>query len=420
MNAVSAPRALPGFAFAALFATTLATGTGNMGLISVMPAAGRVLGISDYLIASIFSLSALMWAITSPLWAARSDRKGRKQHILIGVGGFIVSMLGCGAVVLAGLQGLTAAFATFVGFLLVRSTYGMFGSASAAAAQAYVAERTEGQQRVRAIAGLGGALSLGTILGPAVAPFLILPYLGLSGPMFVFALAGVAIFIAVAIGLPSDRSRGEAVATVGSSGGWAIWSNRAVRPYLIYGLAMSCAQAGNTYTLGFLVIDRMGLPPAEAQSAIGIVMVAGAVAGLIAQWGLVGLCGMMPRALLLWGSLLAFLGNVLIIVLPGFTMLAGSFALLSFGYGLARPGYTAGASLAVGESGQGGVAGAVSAIAGASIVAVPTLAVGLYEWQPALPFLAFGAVMCGLLAMSAFHPGLSGKRTEAAIVSCER
>ena len=65
MSAVSAPRALPGFAFAALFATTLATGTGNMGLISVMPAAGRVLGISDYLIASIFSLSALMWAITS-------------------------------------------------------------------------------------------------------------------------------------------------------------------------------------------------------------------------------------------------------------------------------------------------------------------------------------------------------------------
>ena len=63
-----------------------------------MPAAGRVLGISDYLIASIFSLSALMWAITSPLWAARSDRKGRKQHILIGVGGFIVSMLGCGMV----------------------------------------------------------------------------------------------------------------------------------------------------------------------------------------------------------------------------------------------------------------------------------------------------------------------------------
>ena len=183
-----------------------------------------------------------------------------------------------------------------------------------------------------------------------------------------------------------------------------------VRPFLIYGLAMSCAQAGNTYTLGFLVIDRVGLPPIEAQGAIGVVMVAGAVAGLLAQWGLVGLCGMMPRALLRWGSFLAVLGNVLIVVLPGFTALAASFALLSFGYGLARPGYTAGASLAVGEGGQGAVAGAVSAIAGASIVVVPTLAVGLYEWKPGLPFLVFGAVMAGLLVASFLTPALAARR----------
>lgn len=410
MSVAPPPRVLSRFAFATMFATTLATGTGNLGLISVMPAAGRALGISDFLIASVFSLSALMWAITSPLWATRSDRKGRKQHVLIGLGGFIFSMLGCGVVVLAGLQGLTAGFVTFLLFLLVRSTYGMFGSASAAAGQAYVAERTEGQQRVRAIAALGGALSLGTILGPAIAPFLILPVLGLSGPMFVFALAGLAIFAMVALGLPSDHSRQDSGAATQASGGWAIWSNPVVRPFLIYGLAMSCAQAGNTYTLGFLVIDRVGLPPIEAQGAIGVVMVAGAVAGLLAQWGLVGLCGMMPRALLRWGSFLAVLGNVLIVVLPGFTALAASFALLSFGYGLARPGYTAGASLAVGEGGQGAVAGAVSAIAGASIVVVPTLAVGLYEWKPGLPFLVFGAVMAGLLVASFLTPALAARR----------
>jgi hypothetical protein len=170
---------------------------------------------------------------------------------------------------------------------------------------------------------------------------------------------------------------------------------------------MSCAQAGNTYTLGFLVIDRVGLPPIEAQSAIGVVMVAGALAGLVAQWGLVGMFGMMPRALLRWGSLLAFLGNVLIVALPGFVALAASFALLSFGYGLARPGYTAGASLAVGSGGQGAVAGAVSAIAGASIVVVPTLAVGLYEWLPAMPFAVFGAIMGVLLVSSFVIPALA-------------
>ena len=416
------PRVLSRFAFGTLFATTLAIAIGNMGLISVMPAAGRELGISDFLIASIFSLSALMWAIASPFWAGRSDRKGRKPHILIGMGGFTFSMLGCGAVVLAGLKGMTVPLMTFVGFLLIRSTYGTFGSASAAAAQAYVADRTEGQQRVKAIAGLGGALSLGTILGPAMAPFLILPYVGLAGPMFVFGLAGIVILMLVAVALPSDRVRREqAKPHTVASGGWAIWRNPAVRPFLIYGFAMSSAQAANTYTLGFLVIDRVGLSPVEAQSSIGIAMVAGAVAGLVAQWGLVGVCGMMPRALLRWGSALAFLGNVLIVMLPGFLSLVGAFALVSFGYGLARPAYTAGASLAVGDGGQGAVAGAISAIAGASIVAVPAVAVGLYEWMPSLPFIVFGGVMGALLLYVLIDPALSQKRGSGpGIVSCER
>jgi MFS family permease len=415
------PRVLSPFAFATLFATTLAIAIGNMGLISVMPAAGRALGISDFLIAGIFSLSALMWALASPFWAGRSDRKGRKPHILIGLGGFTFSMLGCGAVVLAGLKGLTAPFATFLGFLLIRSTYGSFGSASGAAAQAYVADRTEGEQRVRAIAGLGGALSLGTILGPAIAPFLILPYLGLAGPMFVFGLAGLAILLLVATVLPSDRIARDTGPRAESSGGGAIWRNPAVRPFLIYGFAMSSAQAANTYTLGFLVIDRVGLSPVEAQSAIGIAMVAGALAGLAAQWGLVGLCGMMPRSLLRWGGALAFLGNMLIVALPGFPALVGAFAIVSFGYGLARPAYTAGASLAVGNQGQGAVAGAISAIAGASIVIVPTLAVGLYEWLPSAPFIVFGGVMGSLLAYAFIDPALAQKRGDpAGIVSCER
>lgn len=423
MSVAPPPRVLSPLAFAALFLTTLAMAIGNMGLISVMPAAGRELGISDFLIASIFSLSALMWAITSPFWAGRSDRKGRKPHILIGLGGFIFSMLGCGVVVLAGLKGLLIPLVTFVAFLLIRSTYGTFGSASAAAAQAYVADRTEGQQRVRAIAGLGGALNIGTILGPAIAPFLILPYVGLAGPMFVFAVAGIAILLLVALVLPGDQIRREQAAarTSTASSSWGIWRNPAVRPFLIYGLAMSSAQAGNTYTLGFLVIDRVGLSPVEAQSSIGIVMVAGAVAGLVAQWGLVGLCGMMPRSLLRWGGALACIGNALIVALPGFLPLAGAFALASFGFGLARPAYTAGASLAVGDGGQGAVAGAVSTIAGASIVVVPAIAVGLYEWMPAAPFIVFAGVMCALLIYALIDPALAQKQAGwEEIVSCER
>lgn len=109
-------------AFVALFATTLATAIGNTGLISVMPAVGRELGISDFLVAGIFSLSALMWAFASPYWAARSDRTGRKPFILLGLFGFFFSMIGCGLVVLAGLAGLAGPVVLFVAFLVVRSS----------------------------------------------------------------------------------------------------------------------------------------------------------------------------------------------------------------------------------------------------------------------------------------------------------
>lgn len=409
-------------AFASLFATTLATAIGNTGLISVMPTVGREIGISDFLIAGIFSLSALMWAISSPYWAGLSDRRGRKPLILVGLSGFVFSMMGCGLVVLAGLDRMAAPFIVFLAFLVIRSSYGIFGSASATAAQAYVADHSSGEARVRAIATLGGALSLGTILGPAMAPFLIVAPAGLAGPMFLFGLGGVAILALVAVALPRDVP--PRAAGTGAHPGMAageIWRDARVRPFLVYGFVMNSAQAANTYTLGFLVIDRLALPPIAAQAEIGIAMVAGAVAGLIAQWGLIGIGGMMPRALLRWGAALALAGNALIVLLPGYPALVIAFALVNLGYGLARPGFSAGASLVAPDAGQGAVAGALSAIAGAAIVVPPIVAVMLYQLFPAAPFIVLAGLMAGLLVYALITPALADFRASVpSIVSCER
>jgi MFS family permease len=421
MSLAAGPR-LSRIAFASLFATTLATAIGNTGLISVMPTVGREIGISDFLIAGIFSLSALMWAISSPYWAGLSDRRGRKPLILVGLCGFVFSMMGCGLVVLAGLDRMAAPFIVFLAFLIIRSSYGIFGSASATAAQAYVADHSSGEARVRAIAALGGALSLGTILGPAMAPFLILPPAGLAGPMFLFGLGGAAILLLVAVALPRDTPRhlaqpGEDIGMMARE----IWRDAKVRPFLVYGFVINSAQAANTYTLGFLVIDRLALPPVAAQGEIGIAMVAGAVAGLVAQWGLIGVGGMMPRALLRWGAALALAGNALIVLLPGYPALVAAFALVNLGYGLARPGFSAGASLMAPDAGQGAVAGALSAIAGAAIVVPPIIAVMLYQLFPAAPFIVLAGSLAALLVYTLITPTLAEFRASApSIVSCER
>ena len=134
--------ALPRRSFAIIFGVSMATAMGNTGLISVLPAIGRSIGIPDVMVSAIFSLSALLWAFSSPGWARASDRYGRKPLMLVGLCGFLVSMILCGIVVSAGLRQMAPPLVIFVLFLLARALFGLFGAASNPATQAYVAERT--------------------------------------------------------------------------------------------------------------------------------------------------------------------------------------------------------------------------------------------------------------------------------------
>ncbi len=68
-KSASAVEGLPKGTFAIIFGVSLVTAMGNTGMISVLPAIGRSIGIPDPMVAAIFSLSALLWAFSSPFWA---------------------------------------------------------------------------------------------------------------------------------------------------------------------------------------------------------------------------------------------------------------------------------------------------------------------------------------------------------------
>ena len=72
------------------------------------------------------------------------------------------------------------------------------------------------------------------------------------------------------------------------------------------------------------------------------------------------------------------------------------FALASLGFGFTRPGFTAGASLAVPMAEQGAVAGVITAANGISYVLAPTLGISLYGLDHKLPFALFAMVLIGL------------------------
>ena len=404
--------------FALLFMVMLVIGAGNTALQSVMPAIGRSLHIADSIIALAFSVSALVWVVAAPFWAKRSDRTGRRRMVLTGLAGFSVSVLLCGLILTLGIHSLIAPVATIAGFIGARMIYGLFGAAAPPAAQAILASRTTRAERTKALTLLASAFGLGTILGPALAPFFVRPGVGLAGPAYFFAATGFMVLIAAWRFLPDDtpgdRSHGAATSypsiggnLTGASVTAAMQEGPAptlplfdarVWPWLLIGLVMGNAQAMTGQAMGFLTIDRLHLDVGAVvtQQTIGLVQMTGAGAALLVQWGLIPRLNMTPRTMVIVGLALGASGMVLTSTGDSLYGLSLAFALSSAGFGFARPGYTAGSSLAVGQEFQGTIAGRVTSVNGASLVLGPSIGVGLYEiWRP-LPYLV-AATMCAIL-----------------------
>jgi MFS family permease len=407
--------------FALMFMVMLTIAAGNTALQSVLPALGRSLGVADSAVAAAFSVSALLWVLAAPFWANRSDRHGRRIMILLGMGGFCTSLALCGIFLAAGINGWVGGTTAFLLFILGRLIYGTFGSAAPPAVQALVAGNTTREERTRALTLIASAFGLGTILGPAIAPYLILGHVGtievgLAGPAFVFALFGLGMFLTVRHVLADDRdiapgvhgaanaypsiggqSSGASVTAATQPKGTGIgYTDPRIRTWMLAGLVMGHAQAMTGQAIGFLVIDRMGLPPAQALESTGLVLMMGAGAALLAQWGLIPLLNLRPRALVLVGLVFAAAGTALTGLAPSLYGIATAYALASLGFGFTRPGFTAGSSLAVGAESQGSVAGKVTSVNGASFVLGPSIGVGLYEVQHAAPYVTAGAACVAL------------------------
>ena len=414
---------IPADRMAVLFAVMLVAAAGNTAMQSILPAIGAKLHIPDVWVSLAFSWSALLWVMTAPHWARQSDKRGRKALMALGVIGFLSSMALCGLTLWAGLSGWLAAGATFVIFALFRSLYGALGSAAPPAVQAYVAARTDPAERTQALSLVSSSFGLGTVIGPAIAPFFILPFVGLAGPLLVFALIGLIVLIMLRWRLPDDIPRFAARGTIVSyptSAGTPDatssdeedetdrtsptealrWTDRRVRPWMLAGLFGGQAQAMMLGVIGFLILDRLHLRlrPDEGAAMTGIVLMAGAFATLLAQWGLIPLLKMSARTAVLFGAALGGVGAVVTGLSQDLHGIIIGFALASLGFGLFRPGFTAGASLSVPRRDQGSVAGMTASINGSAYIVSPAIGVLLYNWHP---MVAYGlmAGFCGWLVV---------------------
>lgn len=402
-----------------LFMVMLTTAAGNTAMQSVMPSIGTALEIDDVWISLAYSWSALLWVVCAPVWADRSDRRGRKAMMAVGLIGFVASMALCGVALWLGLVGVLGGTAALIAFAVARSLYGGFGSAAPPAVQAYVASRTPRAERTQALSLIASSFGLGTVIGPALAPLMVLPFVGLTGPFIIFALIGVATLMALRLRLPNDEpqfpARGQTYDApyAGASSSQTNeddedeeevephklrWFEPRLRPWVTVGLIGGHAQAMILGIIGFLVLDRLGLraTPADGTGPVGLVLMCGAIATLLAQWALIPRLDLGPRTATLSGILIAAGGVIYLGVAEDLHSIALAYAIASLGFGLFRPGSTAGTSLAVTRAEQGQASGVTASVAGASFIYAPALGVWLYGHSG---WLGFGliAALCAIV-----------------------
>ena len=423
-----------------LFAVMLTTAAGNTAMQSVMPSIGTALKIDDVWISLAYSWSALLWVVCAPIWADRSDRRGRKAMMAVGLLGFITSMTLCGLALWLGLAGVLGGTAALVAFAIARSLYGGFGSAAPPAVQAYVASRTPRAERTQALSLIASSFGLGTVIGPALAPLMVLPIVGLTGPFIIFALIGVVALITLRLRLPDDEPQFAARGTTYDApyaGGSTTaqpedeeeddeeevephklrWFEPRLRPWVIVGLLGGHAQAMVLGIIGFLVLDRLGLraTPTEGTGPVGLVLMCGAIATLLAQWGVIPRFNLGPRAATLAGILIAALGVVYLGIANDLHAIALAYAIASLGFGLFRPGSTAGTSLAVTRAEQGQASGVTASVAGASFIYAPALGVWLYGHSD---WLGFGLIAA--LCLIVFGYGWASLQRDSTLIRDRR
>ena len=404
----------------ALVAIALFTYTAqNMLNVSIAPLS-RALNLPEWIVGTAVSLAAAAVTALSQFWGRRSIAWGRRRVILLAL--FLALTAGTlfSAAVWARAAGYIGAFLAAGAIMAARGPF--FGAAVAAippTGQALVAEVTPDEaSRVRGTSAFSGAINLSVMVGSLVSSALGAWWI--FGPVHatpIFVLIALAIAL---IWLPRDgasvrprrrlprlsaedttpekatpASSTESADTNTASGAKAStelpprvrWTDRRIAPWIASVFGIYFANGVVQITMGFLVQDRGGLQPAPAVSVTALMLLANAAGAMLMQLIVVPRLGWSPRTLLRVGMTLALVALTCLTIAPSLWALAVSTFAMGVASGMASPGYSAGASLAVSAREQGGIAGVINATGAITWIVAPVSATALYGWMPLSPFL---------------------------------
>jgi MFS family permease len=377
-------------AFVILFVSLVCMGAGQTILFAILPPLSRQLGLTEVQTSTIFGVSALIWVFTSTYWGRKSDLWGRKPVMLIGLLAYAASTLLFASTMAAGLVHWLPAFAIFPLLIASRSVYGTFGSGTAPASQAYVADRTGPAERLQGVATINAAFGLGSALGPGIAA--LLAVIGVLAPFYFTALMAFASAAAIWFLLPERTPPKSHTQRPRST---LKWYDPRILPFVAFSVGLGIAGTVAVQTVGFFFIDVLHASNELAVQYNLIGQMASSMAALFAQLVVVQRFSFSARSLTTFGLAAGFSSFAMFLVAPTFGTLVFAMILSGLGFGVARPAFAAASSLTVSPQEQGAVAGIIGGASAAGFIFGPAIG-EMYRWSPWIPY-AFGAAMMVLL-----------------------
>ncbi len=369
-----------------VFSTVLIDLIGFGIVIPLVPLYAERFGASAIQIGLLTASYALMQLIFAPIWGRVSDHVGRRPVIL-------------GSLVGSSMAWLMFGFAGALWVLFVARILDGISGASYAAAQAYVADVTTDEDRVRGMGLIGAAFGLGFIIGPGIGALFAL--IDPRAPFILASAAALANFLIAWRRLPESRVPGSRQEPRRSRWGGLLRAlkSRDIGPLIWISFLGSLGFVGMETVFALFGSRRFGFGLSETGLVFVFIGVVAAVTQGLVVHRLTKRVGEWPvlRAGL-WGTAAALL---LLAVVGSLWGLFPVLVLLALASGLVFPTITAMVSHRAPEAAQGGTLGGMASAGGLARLLAPIGATVLFQevWIGA-PFLAGGIlfVMCGVMA----------------------
>lgn len=384
-------------------------GLGQSFAFVLVPPLARDLGLSVIETSTIFSISAVAWALTSASWGKASDKFGRRNIAVIGLIGYSVSIIALITPLFLVEQNILDLVYLLPLLILGRLINGLIGSATRPAAFAYMADITDRSKRTKKFARLESSFLIGTIMGPMIGGFLFL--YSKSLPFYCFAFCGFIAAIGILVSFPKSTNAKESATKINSK---ISYKDKTVWPFLFIAALSSLCQASLLQSIGFFVTDIF-YDQKDLPLVISLTFVVLSISTVVSQYIFTDLKPITNNKLLMYGTFLIGISYIMAALATSIAMFYLAMTINGLGVGMFRPANASSLSLAQTPDNQGKAAGYLGSVIPIGHVLTPIVAMPIYQLGPQYLYF-FSASLCFIsLLFIIGHPLLRDHEQTSAI-----